>query len=117
MAIQKGDVIDESKKSLESCRLAIKVLEGGGGFDRVNCCGLELTESDKVGTADNAEVGTADNAVERYAGETAKPGIIIDESKNHPNSCGLKVEIVGGGGGFKSIVCCGNELTVDQDAV
>ena len=109
MAIQKGDVIDESKKSLESCRLAIKVLEGGGGFDRVNCCGLELTESDKV--------DTADHAVERYAGETAKPGIIIDESKNHPNSCGLKVEIVGGGGGFKSITCCGNELTIEQDAV
>src|SRR3990172_9489345 len=109
MAIQKGDVIDESKKSLESCRLAVKVLEGGGGFASVNCCGLELTETDKV--------NMVDGSVERYSGEQAKPGIIIDESKNHPNSCGLKVEIVGGGGGFKSIVCCGNELTMENDTI
>jgi len=109
MAIQKGDIIDESKKSLESCRLAVKVLEGGGGFAKIDCCGLELTEADKV--------DAVDETTERYAGEAAKPGIIIDESKNHPNSCGLRVEIVGGGGGFKSITCCGNELTIEQDAV
>ncbi len=109
MAIQQGDIIDESKKSLESCRLAVKVLEGGAGFSKVNCCGLELTDADVV--------DSIDPAVERFAGESAKPSVVIDESKNHPNSCGLKVEIVGGGGGFKSITCCGNELTIEQDAV
>lgn len=109
MAIQKGDIIDESRKSLDSCRLAIKVLEGGAGFTKVDCCGLELTEADRV--------DSTDDSVERYAGESAKPGAIIDESKNHPNSCGLKVEVVGGGGGFKSITCCGNELTIEQDAI
>ena len=109
MAIQQGDMIDESKKSMESCRLAVKVLEGGAGFAKVNCCGLELTEADKV--------DSLDNSVERYAGESARPSVIIDETKNYPNSCGLKVEIVGGGGGFKSITCCGNELTIEQDAV
>ena len=109
MGVQKGDIIDESKKSLDSCRLAIKVIEGGAGFTKVECCGLELTEADKV--------ESADDSVERYAGESAKPGVIIDESKNHPNSCGLKVEVLGGGGGFKSITCCGNELTIEQDAV
>lgn len=108
MAIQKGDIIDESRKSAETCRLAVKVLEGGAGFSKVDCCGLELTEADKV--------DSLDSSVERYAGESAKPGVIIDESKNHPNSCGLKVEIVGGGG-FKSITCCGNELTIASDAV
>jgi hypothetical protein len=81
----------------------------GGGFVSVNCCDLTLTEADKT-----AEV---DKAVERYAGETAKPGVVIDESKNYPNACGLRVEIVGGGGGLKSISCCGNELTVEADAV
>lgn len=109
MAIQKDDIIDESKKSMESCRLSIRVLEGGGGFSHVNCCGLELTDADKV--------DAADAAVERFAGEQAKPGVVLDESKNYPNSCGLKVEILGGGGGFKSISCCGNELTIEQDTV
>src|SRR3972149_2049161 len=98
MAIQKGDIIDESKKSLESCRLAVKVIDGGGGFSHVSCCGLELTEADRV--------DAVDAAVDRFAGDAAKPGIIIDESKNHPDSCGLKVEIVGGGGGFKNVTCC-----------
>ena len=109
MPIQKGDVIDESQKSQETCRLAIKVLEGGAGFAKIDCCGLELTETDKA--------ASINESVDRFAGEQAKPGIIIDESKNYPNSCGLKVEIVGGGGGFKSITCCGNELTIENDTI
>jgi hypothetical protein len=109
MSIQKGDIIDESAKSLDSCRLAVKVLEGGGGFASINCCGLELTEA---GTA--AEV---DLSIDRFPGERAKPGVVIDESKNYPNACGLRVEILGGGGGLKSISCCGNELTVEADAI
>ncbi len=108
MAIEKGDVIDESKKSQESCRLAIKVLEGGAGFSKIDCCGLELTDADKV--------DAADTSIDRFPGDSAKPGVIIDESKNYPNSCGLKVEITGGGGGFASISCCGNELTIAKDS-
>ena len=109
MAIQKGDIIDEAQKSLDTCRLAVKVLEGGAGFAKIDCCGLELTETERV--------DVLDETMERYAGEAAKPGVIIDESKNYPGSCGLKIEILGGGGGFKSITCCGNELTVEKDAV
>ena len=109
MAVQKGDVIDESTKSDETCRLAIKVIEGGAGFTKVNCCGLELTDANRTVSFDESK--------ERFAGEKATAGIIIDESKNYPNSCGLKVEIVGGGGGFGSISCCGNELTIENDAV
>ena len=109
MGIQKGDIIDEAKKSQESCRVAVKVLDGGAGFSSVNCCGLELTDADKT--------DSLDSSVDRFAGDTAKPGIVIDESKNYPNSCGLKVEIVGGGKGFSSVSCCGNALTIDNDAV
>ncbi len=109
MAVQKGDVLDEAKKSQETCRVAIRVLEGGAGFEKLNCCGVEVTETEKV--------DSFDESTERSPGESAKPGVIIDESKNNPNACGLKVEILGGGGGFQSISCCGNELTIEKDAV
>lgn len=109
MAIQKGDILDEAKKSDQTCRVAVRVLEGGAGFQKMDCCGIEVTEAQKT--------DSLDESVERFAGDSPKTGIIIDESKNHPNSCGLKVEIVGGGGGFQSITCCGNELTVEKDAV
>ena len=109
MGLQKGDVLDEAKKGGQSCRVAIRVLEGGAGFTKVNCCGLEITEAEKA--------DSVDASIDRFPGESAKPGVIIDESKNNPNSCGLKVEIAGGGGGFESITCCGNTLTVENDAV
>ena len=109
MPVEKGDVLDESKKADQSCRVAVRVLEGGAGFAKMNCCGMEITEAERA--------DSVDESVERFAGDSAKPGTIIDESKNNPNSCGLKIEIVGGGGGFESITCCGNTLTVEEDAV
>ena len=45
-----------------------------------------------------------------------KKGDLIDESKRHPDSCGLVVKIMGGGEGFEKIVCCDHELT-DADIV
>lgn len=108
MAIQKGDIIDEAINHEKSCRIAVRVLEGGGGFTKIDCCGFELTEADKT--------DSFDGSIDRFAGDKAKPGVIIDESKNYPNACGLKVEFVGGGNGFSSITCCGNELTIDNDA-
>jgi len=45
-----------------------------------------------------------------------KKGDIIDEKKNHPDSCGLKIKILNGGAGLQKIICCGNELT-EEDIV
>lgn len=67
------------------------------------CCGYDLGERDLV--------EGFDQSIQRAEGKTIKPGAVIDESKNHPNSCGLIVEVLGGGAGFKEIVCCGNVLT------
>jgi len=104
MALAKGDVLDENKKSPSSCRMAVEVLDGGAGFQKINCCSNELTELDKV--------PKFDSTIERFERDDVKAGVVFDESKNHPNSCGLKVKVLGGGAGFKSINCCGNELTV-----
>ncbi len=109
MSVQPGDVIDEAKKADQSCRVAVKVLEGGAGFEKINCCGVEVTETHKT--------DSLDASVDRFPGDSGKPGVILDESKNNPNSCGLKVEIVGGGGGFESISCCGNTLTIENDSI
>lgn len=109
MPVQKGDVLDEAKKADQSCRVAVRVLEGGAGFSKMNCCGMEITEAEKT--------DSVDESIERFAGDSGKPGVILDESKNNPNACGLKVEIVGGGGGFESISCCGNTLTIENDSI
>ena len=82
MGLQKGDVLDEAKKGGQSCRVAIRVLEGGAGFTKVNCCGLEITEAEKA--------DSVDASVDRFPGESAKPGVTIDESKNNPSSCGSR---------------------------
>jgi len=107
MGVQKGDVLDEAKRFDESCRLVVEIVEGGGGFSKIDCCGNELTAEDIVDAA-------AD--IERSGNDEVKE-IIIDESKNNPESCGLKLKIKGGGAGLQSITCCGNELTVEKDAV
>ncbi len=109
MPVAKDDVIDEAKKSAKSCGLVIKVLEGGAGFSKIDCCGLEISENEKT--------GSPDASIDRYAGEKVKRGLIIDENKNYPGTCGLKVEVVEGGNGFKSITCCGNELTAEKDSI
>jgi hypothetical protein len=38
-------------------------------------------------------------------------GMILDEKKLYPNSCGLRVMIMEGGAGFQEIICCGHSLT------
>jgi hypothetical protein len=40
-----------------------------------------------------------------------KKGDIIDEFKNHPDSCGLVIKVMGGGEGFEKVVCCDHHLT------
>ncbi len=39
-------------------------------------------------------------------------GIILDEKKQHPDSCGLRVMIIDGGAGLQEIICCGHSLTL-----
>jgi len=107
MAVKKGDWIDEAKNHEgESCAVLIEVLEGGAGLEKVICCGYELTDQDVVSDP---------KATGRAQGKAAP--FIIDESKNNPNSCGLKIRVVDGGAGFDKVYCCGNELTPERDAV
>jgi hypothetical protein len=39
-------------------------------------------------------------------------GIVLDEKKLFPDSCGLRVMIMDGGAGFREIRCCGHSLTI-----
>jgi len=48
MALKKGDIIDERKRFPDSCGLVLKVLSGGEGFEKILCCGHELTLEDVV---------------------------------------------------------------------
>lgn len=107
MSLQKGDILDEAKRFNESCRVVVEVLDGGAGFSKVDCCGNEMTAEDKVDTIVEMERHGSDEIT----------GIIIDESKNNPSSCGLKMRVVSGGAGFTSVTCCGNELTVANDSI
>lgn len=108
MTLKNGDILDEKKKNGQNCGIAVKVLSGGGGFEKMVCCGGEVTEANKV--------SRYDAAASRHEGKDVKKGTIIDEKKRNPNSCGLRVEVLGGGAGFKEIVCCGNTLT-EKDVV
>jgi hypothetical protein len=103
MALKKGDIIDERKNYEKSCGIAVEVLNGGGGFSNMSCCGYDLGENDQVENFEDD--GT------RAEGKTIKKGVVIDENKQYPNSCGLIVEVLAGGAGFQEIVCCGNTLT------
>ncbi len=107
MGVENGNIIDEAKNHPQSCQLVTRIISGGAGLESIECCGNSLNESDVV---DNVQDGN------RAVGTIAK-GTIIDESKNHPNSCGLKIEIVDGGAGLSAIKCCGNTLTAENDAV
>ena len=53
MAIKKGDILDERKRFPDSCGLVVKVAGGGEGFQKIFCCGHELTEDDVVPTSPN----------------------------------------------------------------
>jgi hypothetical protein len=105
MAVKKGDIIDERKRHPDSCGLVVKIMSGGEGFEKIVCCGNELTETDVV-----AEVVPS---VGRKKG-TLGPALILDEKKLYPDSCGLRVMIMDGGAGFQEIRCCGHVLSVSS---
>ena len=105
MAVKKGDVIDERKRYPDSCGLVVKVMGGGEGFEKIVCCGHDLTEGDTV-----AEVAAS---LGRKRG-TLGPALILDEKKLYPDSCGLRVMIFDGGAGFQEIRCCGHTLSLSS---
>jgi len=102
MALKKGDILDERKRFPNSCGLLVKIMGGGTGFEKIVCCGHELTEADLV-TDTGSPLG-------RKRGQITL-GLVLDEKKLHPHSCGLRVMIMDGGAGFKEVVCCGHSLT------
>ena len=102
MGLKKGDIIDEHKRYPDSCGLVIKVMSGGEGFEKVVCCGHELTEEDVVSSVEPSRG--------RKKGRLLA-GMTIDEKKRYPNSCGLRVMIIDGGEGFKEILCCSHSVT------
>jgi hypothetical protein len=105
MAVKKGDILDEHKHHPGSCGLLLKVMAGGEGFEKVLCCGGELTEADVV-PAVSSSFG-------RKRG-TLGPALVLDEKKLYPDSCGLRVMIMDGGAGFKEIRCCGHSLSLSS---
>ena len=102
MALKKGDIIDEKKRHPDGCGLVLKVMGGGEGFEKIICCGHELTEKDVV-----SSLGSSRG---RKKGKLLA-GMTIDEKKKHPDSCGFRVMIMDGGAGFKEIICCGHSVT------
>ncbi len=102
MALKKGDIIDERKRFPDSCGLMLKVLSGGEGFQKVICCGHELTEEDVV-TSPEASRG-------RKKG-TLVLGMTLDEKKLYSDSCGLRMMVMDGGAGFQEIICCDHSVT------
>lgn len=105
MPVKKGDILDEHKRHPGSCGLVVKVMGGGEGFEKIVCCGHELTEEDRV-----PQVGST---MGRRRGELPL-AVILDEKKLYPNSCGLRVMIMDGGAGFREIRCCGHSLTISS---
>ncbi len=102
MPLKKGDILDEKKRYPESCGLMVKVMSGGAGFEKLICCDHDLTDKDIV-----PQVGST---LGRKRG-TMPVGMILDENKLYPDSCGLRVMILEGGAGFREIICCGHSLT------
>ena len=105
MPLRKGDILDEHKRHPGSCGLVVKVMGGGEGFEKIVCCDHDLTEEDIV-----AQMGSPTGRARGQMGV----GMILDEKKLYPTSCGLRVIIMDGGAGFKEIRCCGHSLTFDS---
>ncbi len=105
MALKKGDFIDEHTRHPHACGLVVKVMGGGEGFEKIVCCGHDLTEEDVV-----AEMGSPAGR-KRGALPSA---VVLDERKLYPDSCGLRVMIMDGGAGFTEIRCCGHSLTISS---
>lgn len=105
MALKKGDILDEFKRHPHACGLVVKVMGGGEGFERIVCCGHDLTEADLV----------PDVAVVRGRTKgSLPPAVVLDEKKLYQDSCGLRVMIIDGGAGFTEIRCCGHSLTASS---
>jgi len=101
MALKKGDIIDERKRYPDSCGLVLKVMSGGEGFEKIRCCGHELTLEDLVPSF-NQERG-------RRAGGVVV-GMPLDEKKVAADSCGLRLMVMAGGEGFQEVICCGHSF-------
>ena len=91
MGVKKGDILDERKRHPDGCGLVVKIMGGGEGFQKIVCCGHDLTEEDIV-----SQMGSP---VGRKKGELPL-AVILDEKKLYPDSCGLRVMIMDGGAGF-----------------
>ena len=102
MPLKKGDILDEFKRHQKSCGLVVKIMSGGEGFEKIVCCGHELTTDDLVSEVEFVRGREKGNL---------PPAVILDEKKLYPDSCGLRVMIIDGGAGFKEIRCCGHSLT------
>ncbi len=101
MPLKKGDIIDEHSRYPDSCGLVLKVMSGGEGFEKIICCGHELTEEDVI------------PAFRQERGRRRGPlvmGMTLDEKKVNPHSCGLRFMVLDGGAGFQEIRCCGNSI-------
>ncbi|MCA9453163.1 MAG: hypothetical protein KC584_11140, partial [Nitrospira sp.] len=101
MALKKGDIIDERKRYPDSCGLVLKVMSGGEGFEKIRCCGHDLTLEDVVPSF-NQERG-------RRAGALAV-GMPLDEKIVATDSCGLRLMVMAGGEGFQEVICCGHSF-------
>ncbi len=101
MALKKGDIIDERKRYPDSCGLVLKVMNGGEGFDKIICCGHELTQDDVVPSF-NQDRG-------RRKGRLLI-GMTIDEKRARTESCGLRLMVMAGGEGFQEVQCCGHSF-------
>jgi len=101
MALKKGDIIDERKRHPDSCGLVLKVMSGGEGFEKIICCGHELTPEDVVPSF-SQERG-------RRTGRLLV-GMTIDEKKVAAHSCGLRLMVMAGGEGFQEVICCGHSF-------
>jgi len=102
MSLKKGDILDERKRYPDSCGLVIKLTGGGEGFQKIRCCGHELTEADLV----------PDILPSRGRKKgTLLPGAMLEEKRQFADSCGLRVIVLDGGAGFQGIDCCGHTIT------
>jgi hypothetical protein len=106
MGLKKGDIIDEFKRYPESCGLIVKVMSGGEGFQKIVCCGHDLTAEDVVPVP-----------LKKHGRRKGQKGVgfIIDERKSYPDGCGLRLMIVDGGQGLQHMECCGHRLTLADE--
>ncbi|GKS56619.1 hypothetical protein YTPLAS18_01460 [Nitrospira sp.] len=102
MALKRGDILDERKRFPDSCGLVVKIMGGGEGFEKIVCCGHELTEADVVSDILPSK-GRKKGAL--------PPAAMIEEKRQFPDSCGLRVMVLDGGAGFQGVQCCGHTIT------